>query len=352
MLLELLPELEVHRRAGRRIVTTNGCFDGLHAGHVELFERARALGDVLVVGINSDASVRRLKGPGRPRLPLEDRARLVAALRSVDHVVAFEEDLPLRFLEAVRPQVHCKGGDYAADALPEARLVRELGGEIQILPLLEGRSSSLARLPEANGEGAPEALGREAHEVLLAHLAWSNVVRQTGYALAGAIVDQAALLHAALAAGRQLLVCGNGGSACDADHFAAELVGRFRRVRDGVPVVNLSAGAGVLTSLANDFGFAEAYRLQLVAFGRPGDVLIAISTSGKSENIQRILSEARARGIRSLLITGRTGGPAGQLADAMLNVPSDDTPEIQQAHRAVLHALCERLDALLAGGEA
>ena len=184
--------LEAHRRAGRRIVTTNGCFDVLHAGHLSLLERARALGDVLVVGINSDASVCRLKGPDRPRMPATDRARLLEALEPVDHVVVFDDDLPLGFLEAVRPDIHVKGGDYQAEAMPETALVRQNGGEVRILPLAPGHSSSLLNLP-SDLPAPQDPLGRA---VLAECLRWSNVVRQTGYALADRIAALAVRLHA------------------------------------------------------------------------------------------------------------------------------------------------------------
>lgn len=336
-------QLAAHRSAGRKIVTTNGCFDVIHAGHLSLLEGARALGDVLVVGINSDASVRRLKGADRPKMNAADRVRLLSALRPVDHVVVFDDDLPLAFLERVRPQVHVKGGDYDGEHLPETALVKAQGGVVRILPLLEGRASSVAMVPD--GVAASSA-GRP---LLLDCLRWANVVRQTGYRLAERIAAEGAELHQRLAAGRQILVAGNGGSACDADHLAAELIGRFRRTRDGAPVISLVSGPGVLTSLSNDHGYDQVFARQVVAFGRPGDALIVISTSGKSPNVLAALEVAQARGLRSVLLTGQSGGPARALADVVFDIPSDDTVEIQQGHRAVIHALCERIDGLLAG---
>jgi D-beta-D-heptose 7-phosphate kinase / D-beta-D-heptose 1-phosphate adenosyltransferase len=139
---ELRAELARQRGLGRRVVFTNGCFDLLHAGHVAYLAAARALGDLLVVGVNSDRSVRRLKGPGRPLNPLADRMAVLAALRSVDHVVAFDADTPLELVRALRPDVYAKGGDYRIETLPEAPLMAELGGEVALLPYLEGRSTS------------------------------------------------------------------------------------------------------------------------------------------------------------------------------------------------------------------
>jgi rfaE bifunctional protein nucleotidyltransferase chain/domain len=131
-----------HRAAGRRIVFTNGCFDMLHRGHVAYLDEARRLGDVLIVGLNSDTSVARLKGSGRPVNPAEDRAAVLAALGSVDHVVVFDEDSPRRLLETVRPEVYVKGGDYEPGMIPEAGLVRRLGGQVRVLGYLADRSTS------------------------------------------------------------------------------------------------------------------------------------------------------------------------------------------------------------------
>ena len=139
-------------REGRVLVFTNGVFDVLHAGHVRLLTQARALGDVLVVGLNTDASARRLgKGPDRPVNGLEDRAAVVAALRPVDFVVEFDEDTPSSLIESLRPDIHVKGGDYRAEDLPESAVVESYGGRVVVLPLLEGLSTT-ATLRKMQGE--------------------------------------------------------------------------------------------------------------------------------------------------------------------------------------------------------
>ncbi|MCZ7421339.1 MULTISPECIES: D-glycero-beta-D-manno-heptose 1-phosphate adenylyltransferase [unclassified Micromonospora] len=148
-----------HRRAGRSIVFTNGCFDVLHRGHVRYLEQARALGDLLVVAVNSDGSVRRLKGADRPVNPIEDRAALLAALTCVDHVVVFEEDSPAALIEAVRPDVYVKGGDYPPELVPEAPLVQRLGGQVRTLGYVPDRSTSaiIDRIRAYGQEGATGA---------------------------------------------------------------------------------------------------------------------------------------------------------------------------------------------------
>ena len=155
---DLLSAVRTVRRNGGTVVTTNGCFDLLHAGHVRSLRRCRSLGDLLIVGLNSDASVRSLKGDGRPLVPEEQRATLLANLRSVDYVLVFDELLPNAWLDVVRPAIHCKSGDYVADELPEAAVVRAAGGRIEILPLEEGLSTSEISARLIRGE-LPE--GRE-----------------------------------------------------------------------------------------------------------------------------------------------------------------------------------------------
>jgi D-beta-D-heptose 7-phosphate kinase / D-beta-D-heptose 1-phosphate adenosyltransferase len=151
---DLLAVLAEHRRRGHRIVFTNGCFDVLHRGHVAYLRQARALGDVLVVALNSDASVSRLKGPQRPVNPLADRAGVVGALDCVDLVTSFEEDSPVGLVERVRPQIYAKGGDYTPQMLPETPVVERLGGQVRILDYLSDHSTTaiVERIRTPSGE--------------------------------------------------------------------------------------------------------------------------------------------------------------------------------------------------------
>ena len=127
---------------GKKIIFTNGCFDVLHAGHVDYLQKAKSLGDILVVGVNSDASVRRLKGESRPVNILEDRMQVLSALGFVDYVIPFEEDTPARLIEEVIPDILVKGGDYKAEDVVGRDTVVASGGEVVILPFVEGRSST------------------------------------------------------------------------------------------------------------------------------------------------------------------------------------------------------------------
>ena len=129
----LVARLAEHRRRGERIILANGCFDLLHVGHIRYLEAAKALGGLLVVAVNDDASVERLKGAGRPLLPAADRARLVAALRAVDYVVVFGESTVAGLLERLRPDIHAKGTDYTPQSVPERDIARQVGAQVAIV---------------------------------------------------------------------------------------------------------------------------------------------------------------------------------------------------------------------------
>lgn len=130
------------RKSGKKIISTNGCFDILHWGHLQYLEKARELGDVLICAVNSDASVKKLKGPSRPIHSEQIRAKQLAALEAVDYVVVFGEDAPNEILELIKPSIHVKGGDYRPEDLPERAIVEKNGGKVMCLPLAAGFSTT------------------------------------------------------------------------------------------------------------------------------------------------------------------------------------------------------------------
>jgi len=160
-------------------------------------------------------------------------------------------------------------------------------------------------------------------------------------AQAADIIDQC------LRAGNKLLVCGNGGSAADASHFATELVVRFVKDRRALPAICLTSDSGILTAAGNDYGFDEVFARQVAAFGAPGDVLICLTTSGKSRNLIRALEEAKARKLKTVAFLGRDGGSSIGIADIDLLVRSDSTARVQEAHQLMLHVLCEIIESRL-----
>jgi D-sedoheptulose 7-phosphate isomerase len=151
-------------------------------------------------------------------------------------------------------------------------------------------------------------------------------------------------LIAALRAGRKVLVCGNGGSAADSQHFVAELVGRFTRERRAWPALALTTDTSILTAIGNDYGFDRVFARQVDAHGQAGDVLIGISTSGSSPDVVAAVETARARGLVTIGLTGRDGGMLGHAVDIHLNVPSPSTARTQEVHCTLLHVLCELVE--------
>jgi phosphoheptose isomerase len=154
-------------------------------------------------------------------------------------------------------------------------------------------------------------------------------------ATAGAVLSQA------VRSGGKVLAFGNGGSAADAQHFVTELVGRFQKERTGFAAVALTADTALLTSVANDYGFARVFARQIDALGTAGDVAFAISTSGTSPNVVAGLEAARGQGLRTIALTGRDGGDAGRIAEIHINVPDACTARVQEVHCTLIHALCE-----------
>lgn len=165
--------------------------------------------------------------------------------------------------------------------------------------------------------------------------------------LAGPVADAAATLAAALRGGGRVLMFGNGGSAAEAQHFAAELCGRFERDRAAWPALALTTDSSVLTAVANDLGFAQVFARQVEAFGRAGDVAVAISTSGTSPNVVEGVRAARARGLAVVALTARDGGAIGPLADVHLHVPEVSTARAQEVHLTMIHALCDLVEQAL-----
>jgi len=163
---------------------------------------------------------------------------------------------------------------------------------------------------------------------------------RVGRNLGPALVAAQAIAEA-LGAGGKLLAFGNGGSAADAQHLAAELVGRFQKERAAIPAIALTVDTSVLTSVANDYSFKQVFARQVEALGRPGDVAIGISTSGESPNVLIALQAAKAQGLKTVALTGRDGGSVGRAADIHVNVPDQNAARVQEVHRTLMHVICE-----------
>jgi len=184
----------------------------------------------------------------------------------------------------------------------------------------------------------------EAERVRAIFEATVAVHQRVAGAVAAPVIAAAAAIRSAQAAGGKLLIFGNGGSAADAQHMAAELVGRYQRERPALAAIALTTDTSVLSAIGNDYGFDRVFVRQIEALGRPGDVALGISTGGASANVLAGLEAARGRGLKTIALTGRDGGAIGRAAEIHLNVPDESTARVQEVHRTLIHALCELIE--------
>ena len=189
---------------------------------------------------------------------------------------------------------------------------------------------------------------RNSPKILKRAIVAANQTLQSLLDLDVQVAKAADLIEESLRAGNKLLVCGNGGSAADASHFATEFVVRFTKDRPAYPAICLSGDGGLLTAAGNDYGFDEVFARQVAAFGLEGDVLICLTTSGKSRNVERALEQANAHKLKTIAFLGRDGGSTIGMADVDLLVRSESTARIQEAHQFLLHVLCETIESRLA----
>lgn len=190
------------------------------------------------------------------------------------------------------------------------------------------------------------------HDRVLSHFRQSIETKQAAESLTPDIVRAAEAVASALLRDAKVLACGNGGSAADAQHFSGELLGRFEIERPGLPAIALTTDSSTLTAVANDYSYDEIFAKQVRALGQPGDILLAISTSGNSENVLRAVATAHDRGMSVLALTGGDGGRISQVLegnDIELRVPSSRTCRVQETHILIIHCLCDLIDVSLLG---
>ncbi|HMM79471.1 MAG TPA: D-sedoheptulose 7-phosphate isomerase [Pyrinomonadaceae bacterium] len=325
-----------------KVVFTNGCFDIIHPGHIDLLNKAKALGDKLIVGLNSDASVRQMKGVGRPVVSQEARKAVLLGLKAVDEVVIFDELTPDIIIRKLRPDVLVKGGDWPVDQIVGTDFVKANGGDVVSIPLLDGFSTSslISGLKDRESDSPPDgndAVSTSISEHRRVFAAFENAVGDS-------IRNAAKLISTTFSSGGKVLICGNGGSAADAQHIAAEFVGRYETERIALPAIALTTDTSALTALANDYDFERIFARQVEALGREGDCLIAISTSGNSPNILTAVMTARSRGLKIVGFTGAHGKRLAGLSDIAIMVPSERTARIQEGHITAGHIICELID--------
>jgi D-sedoheptulose 7-phosphate isomerase len=329
-----------------KMVFTNGCFDLIHSGHVDFLRRARDLGDSLVVGVNGDRSVSAIKGPSRPVQTQEERAAILRAIRYVDEVFIFDEATPARLIEHLKPDVLVKGGDWPVQQIVGADFVIRNGGKVFSLPLVPGYSTTtlLDRL-RAGATQPPVRTENTSEDCPLSGLRESIRVKNQLLAECGEpILKAGQILVETFSAGSKVFLFGNGGSAADAQHIAAEMVGRYRSDRKALPAIALTTDTSALTAIGNDYGFERLFSRQLEALASPGDAVIAISTSGNSLNVIAAVIEARHRRCRILGLTGQGGKRLAGLCDVTVLVPSITTARVQECHITIGHLWSEMVE--------
>ena len=332
-----------------KTVFTNGCFDILHPGHIELLTQARKLGDRLVVGINSDRSVKAIKGHERPFNTAEDRKAVLLSLKPVDEVLVFDELTPEKLIHDIKPSVLVKGGDWKPNEIIGADFVLANGGEVHSIPLVGTFSTSALvndlRKERSNSDAEINDDHSHTSNSLKEHI---KVFEELSLDGEGMIEQCSDVILNTVRAGGKILICGNGGSAADAQHIAAEFVGRYETERKALPAIALTTDTSALTAISNDYSFEAVFSRQVSALAKEGDCLIAISTSGNSPNVIAAVMEARKLGCRIIGMTGAKGKKLASLSDAAILVPSERTARIQEAHITIAHIWCEAVDKMIA----
>lgn len=331
------------------IVFTNGCFDILHPGHIDLLERAKSLGTKLIVGINSDRSVKSIKGNERPFITQNDRKEILLGLKSVDEVVIFDELTPENLIKRIKPDILVKGGDWSENEIIGSDFVRQNGGKVFSLPLKDDYSSSkIVEKIKMNEEHTDQPASSENVDVV------ERTIRQHIEVFEKVLSDNreqiencAHLIFETFKKGNKILIFGNGGSAADAQHIAAEFVGRYETERAALPAIALTTDTSALTAIANDYDFERIFTRQVDALAVGGDCMIAISTSGNSPNVISAVMKAREKGCRVIGMTGIKGKKLASLCDEALLIPSERTARIQEAHITIAHIWCEMIDRMI-----
>lgn len=328
-----------------KIVFTNGCFDIIHPGHIELLKKAKELGTKLIVGINSDNSVKNIKGFEKPFVSQQARKEVLLAMKAVDEVVIFEELTPENLIKKISPNVLVKGGDWNINEIIGADYVLANGGEVHSIPLKDHYSTS--KIVEKIRKKNTEITNEKIVEVNISENSLNQHIEVFELLIKeqlGAIEDCVKIILETFSKGKKILLCGNGGSAADAQHIAAEFVGRYETERRAFPAISLTTDTSALTALANDYDFERIFSRQVEALAVEGDCLIAISTSGNSPNVISAVMTARNKGCKIIGMTGLNGKKLASLSDACIMIPSFRTARIQEAHITIAHIWCEIID--------
>lgn len=319
-------------------------------------KKAKAKGTKLYVGINSDKSVRSIKGLERPILTQDERKYILENLNFVDKVFIFDELTPEKLIKELKPDVIVKGGDWKESEIIGADFVKKTGGEVHSIPLIDGFSTTniIQQIKNSNGKSVPDKSetvksGNEngnpensvSKKYLKDHI---KVIENLIDEKLLDIEECADLIIKTLKENKKILICGNGGSAADAQHIATEFVGRYETERIALPAIALTTDTSALTAITNDYSFERVFSRQVEALAQEGDLLIAISTSGNSENVLQAVMEARRKNCKVIGLTGQKGKKLASLCDSCILISSTKTANIQEAHITIAHIWCQLVD--------
>lgn len=334
------------------VVFTNGCFDLIHPGHLDLLKKARSLGTKLIVGINSDKSVRAIKGKERPFLSQDARAAILKEFRSVDEVYVFEENTPERLIKEIQPDVLVKGGDWAVTEIVGADFVLQRGGKVFSIPFEKDISSSKIvekiKSKTLKGDNVKDSAERNltTNEKLITD-SLKSYIKVFENLLSGEISNIskcADLIYKTLAGGNKVFFIGDGTSAAVSQYLAAEFTGCFEREWLAFQAIALESDTSGLKALSKDDGFDMDFRRQIEAQAQKNDLLIAMSTSSNPPNIISAVMKAREIGCRTIALTGINGKKIAALCDANISVSVERTSQIQEVHLTIGQLWCEIID--------
>lgn len=322
------------KKQNKKIVFTNGCFDVLHLGHIELLKKCKELGDVNIVGLNSDASVKKLKGETRPINNQHQRSQFLSYLPFVDYIVIFDEETPLNLIKKISPDFLIKGADYLPQNIVGFDFVTSYGGKVLTFDFNINKSSTKII----------EAMKADSNKIFQKLSNLKNTIEKLldDAVFGQAIENVVQMLKNNLKKGAFIYTIGNGGSSEQAKHFATELLGHYKNYNVFYPCICLADDYVNLTALSNDYGFNNVFSKQIETLGKPNDVLFAISTSGSSENILNALKVAKKIGMTTILLTGKNAKNY-DFVDYKISVDCEDTATIQELHLVVIHYLAERI---------
>jgi rfaE bifunctional protein nucleotidyltransferase chain/domain len=347
---EFEKKLDDYRAQGKTVVTANGCFDLLHFGHLSLLMGAKSLGDILIVGVNSDRMVKKIKGAGRPIFPEKERASLLVSLEYVDHVIVYDDILPNDLLGRIRPDIHCISGEYAQKKLPEKEVVEKSGGKVEVLPFILGYTTTdiIQKINRHQIEPDVQASPSKGKDAITDYLfESSNHIRCMAYQNGETLTRIAGQMANVIKSNKKIIFCGDVGSDGDARYFASELNRRFSPGSKRLPATLISNNHSEISDISNK----DVFSRPLKAGGKPGDLLIILTANGNSKAIVMAGETARENGMQIIAFTGNVDSPFHDLCDEILSIGSQKRTMIQQGFITAFNGIYSLLEQLLKGDQ-